>query len=114
VTRAIGAVALLISLAIGGWLFALQSKNQGPTAPAVTQAESQAVVAAASADFAQVTEGLQGQYAQAGTYAGAQLPVGSGVTLAQASTTSYCLQATVDGELVHQAGPGGAPALGPC
>ncbi len=113
-TRTIGAVALLISLAIGGWLFALQSKNQGPTAPAVTQAESQAVVATAAADFAQVTEVLQGQYAQAGTYAGAQLPVGSGVTLALASTTSYCLQADVNGELVHQAGPGGVPALGPC
>jgi hypothetical protein len=114
VTRAIGAVVLLISLAIGGWLFALQSKNQGPTAQAVTQAESQAVVATAAANFGQVTEVLQGQYAQAGTYAGAQLPVGSGVTLALASTTSYCLEANVNGELVHQTGPGGAPALGPC
>jgi hypothetical protein len=114
VTRAIAAVVLLVSVAIGAWLFAAQSKNEGPSAPAVTQAEQQADVAAASSNFSQVTEVLQGAYAQAGTYAGAQLPVGSGVTLAAASSTSYCLETTLNGTLVHENGPGGSPAAGPC
>jgi hypothetical protein len=105
---------VLIALVVGAWLFAVQSKNEDPTAPAVTQEESQAVVASAGADFSQVTEVLQGQYAQAGTYAGAQLPVGSGVTLASASATSYCLEATINGTVVHELGPGGSPAAGPC
>jgi hypothetical protein len=114
VTRAIASVVLLLSVAIGAWLFAAQSKNEGPSAPAVTRAEQQADVAAASSNFAQVTEVLQGAYAQTGTYAGAQLPVGSGVTLAAASSASYCLETTLNGTLVHEVGPGGSPAAGPC
>ena len=113
-TRAIGVVALLVAVAVGGWLFAAQSKNEGPSSAAATQAESQADLAAASSDFAQVADALQGAYAQTGSYAGAQLPAGSGVTLAHASQTSYCLEATVNGTLVHEYGPGGAPALGGC
>src|SRR5262249_44509963 len=84
-SRVLGAVVVLIGLAVGAWFFALQSKTEGPTAPAVTQAEAQAVAAAASSNFAQVAQALQGAYAQSGTYVGAQLPAGSGVTLAQAS-----------------------------
>lgn len=114
VGRAVGAAGLLIALAIGAWLFALQSTNDGPSAPAVTQAETQALVASAGANFSQVTEALQGQLAQAGTYAGAVLPAGSGVTLASATATSYCLETTVGGTVVHETGPGGAPAPGPC
>jgi hypothetical protein len=110
----LGAVVLLLGLAVGAWFFALQSKNEGPTAPAVTQAEAQAVAAAASSNFAQVVQALQGAYAQTGTYVGAQLPAGSGVTLAQATSTSYCLETTLNGTLVHEDGPGGAPALGAC
>jgi hypothetical protein len=114
VGRAVGAAGLLIALAIGAWLFALQSKNEGPTSPAVTQAETQALVASAGANFSQVTEALQGQLAQAGTYAGAELPAGSGVTLASASATSYCLETTISGTVVHEVGPGGSAAPGPC
>jgi hypothetical protein len=114
VTRVLGAVVLLLGLAVGAWFFALQSKNEGPSAPAVTQAEAQAVAAAASSNFAQVVQALQGAYAQTGTYVGAQLPAGSGVTLAQATSTSYCLETTLNGTLVHEDGPGGAPALGAC
>lgn len=114
VTRALGAIVVLLGLAVGAWFFALQSKSEGPTAPAVTQAEAQAVAAAASSNFAQVAQALQGAYAQSGTYVGAQLPAGSGVTLAQATTSSYCLETTLNGILVHEDGPGGAPALGAC
>jgi hypothetical protein len=113
-TRAIGAVAILLALAVGGWLFAIQSKNEGPTAPAVTQAESQALVASAAVNFAQVAQALQGQLAQTGTYVGTQLPPGSGVTLVNASSTSYCLETSLNGSVVHEVGPGGSPATGPC
>jgi hypothetical protein len=107
-------VLFLISLAVVGGLFALQSKSQGPTAPAITHAESQALVAATSQTFAQVAEVLQADYAQAGTYVGARLPVGSGVTLVQATSTAYCLETNVSGTLVHEHGPGGTPGAGPC
>jgi hypothetical protein len=107
-------VLVLISLAVVGGLFAMQSKTQGPTAAAVTQDESQAIAAAAATGFSQVDQVLQADYVQSGTYAGAQLPVGSGVTVAQATATSYCLEMNVNGTLVHESGPGGSPVVGPC
>jgi hypothetical protein len=113
-TRGLGLVLFLVSLAIVGVLFAMQSKTQGPAAPAVTQDESQALVAATAQTFAQVTETLQADYAQDSTYVGAQMPVGSGVTLAQATTTTYCLETNVSGTVVHEEGPGGSPVAGPC
>jgi hypothetical protein len=51
---------------------------------------------------------------QTGTYVGAELPVGSGVTLTHATATSYCLDAMLSGTPVHENGPGGSPATGPC
>jgi hypothetical protein len=114
VTRGIGLILVLISLAVVGALMALQSKSQGPTAPAVTQAESQALVAAASTNFATIDQLLQVDFAQSGTYVGAQLAAGSGVTVAQATTTSYCLQTNLNGTLVHEVGPGGSPSAGSC
>jgi hypothetical protein len=107
-------VLVLISLAIVGGLVAMQSKSQGPTAAAITQDESQAHATAAAQTFAQVDQVLRADYAQDGTYAGAQLPVGSGVTLAQATSTSYCLETILSGTIVHETGPGGSPATGPC
>jgi hypothetical protein len=114
VTRGVGLLLVLISLAVVGGLVAMQSKSQGPTAAAVTQDESQALATAASQTFAQVDQVLQADYAQAGTYVGAQLPVGSGVTVAQATATSYCLETNLAGTLAHENGPGGSPAAGPC
>ena len=113
-TRGIGLLLALISLAVVGGLLALQSKTQGPTSPAVTQAEQQALAVAATAVFQPVAQILQVDYAQAGTYVGAQLPLGAGVTVAQATTTSYCLEATISGTPVHENGPGGSPASGRC
>jgi hypothetical protein len=107
-------VLVLISLAIGGGLMAVQGKNAGPTSAAVSQAESQAIATAASAVFSPVVQILQVDDSQAGTYVGAQLPPGTGVTLTRATATSYCLDATLSGTPVHEDGPGGAPALGSC
>jgi hypothetical protein len=107
-------VLALISLAIVGGLMAMQSKSQGPTSATVAQAESQAVATAASAVFSPVDQVLQVAASQSGTYVGAELPVGSGVTLARATTTSYCLEANLNGTLVFENGPGGTPAVGHC
>ena len=108
-----GLLLVVITLAIVGGLMAMQSKTQGPNAPQV-QEESQALVTASAQTFAQVGQALQADYAQNGTYVGAQVPVGSQVTLAQATDKTYCLQTTVDGTVVHESGPGGAPAAGAC
>ncbi len=104
----------LISLAIVGGLMAMQSKTQGPTSAAVDQAESQATATAASAVFSPVDQVLQVAASQSGTYVGAELPVGSGVTLARATPTSYCLAANLNGTPVYENGPGGSPAVGHC
>jgi uncharacterized protein YxeA len=109
-----GLLLVVITLAIVGGLMAVQSKTQGPNAPQVQQEESQALVTASAQTFAQVGQALQADYAQNGTYVGAELPVGSQVTLAQATDKTYCLQTTVDGRVVHESGPGGAPAAGAC
>ena len=109
-----GLLLVVITLAIVGGLMAMQGKTQGPGAPQVQQEESQALVTASAQTFAQVGQALQADYAQNGTYVGAQLPVGSQVTLAQATDKTYCLQTTVDGTVVHESGPGGAPAAGAC
>jgi hypothetical protein len=107
-------VLALISLAIVGVLMMAQSKNQGPTSATVNQAESQAVATGALAVFQPVDQMLQVAASQNGTYVGAALPVGSGVTLVRPTTTSYCLQANLSGTLVYENGPGGTPAVGHC
>jgi hypothetical protein len=107
-------VLALLSLATVGGLLAAQGKNQGPTSAAVTQAEAQAVATAASAVFSPVDQVLAVDASQTGTYVGAELPVGSGVTLARATAASYCLEADLSGTAVHENGPGGSPALGHC
>jgi hypothetical protein len=113
-TRAFGLVAILAALAVGAYLFAVQSRKEGPTANAVTQAESQAVSAAAGTNFQGAGQVLQAWYAANGTYAGATLPPGSGVALARADQSGYCLQSNVGGTLEHELGPGGAPPPGEC
>jgi hypothetical protein len=114
VTRGLGLLLAVISLAVTGVLMLQQGSNQRPTSATASQAESEAVATAASSVFSPVDQLLQVDVSQTGTYVGAELPVGSGVTLAQATATSYCLEADLSGTVVHENGPGGAPALGQC
>jgi hypothetical protein len=107
-------ILALISLAIVGVLMTAQGKSQGPTSAKINQAESQAVATASQAVFQPVDQMLQVAASQNGTYVGAALPVGSGVTLVRPTTTSYCLQANLSGTLVYENGPGGTPAVGHC
>jgi len=105
-------VLLVLTLAIGGYLFAQQSKTSGPTSQAVQQDEAQATAAASGTSFDAAAPTLQAWYADHGTYAGATLPPAYGVTVVRADATSFCLQ-SADGQ-AHETGPNGAPATGPC
>ena len=114
-TRTLGLPLLLVTLLIGGYLFVQQSKTNGPTAPAVTQAETQAQAEVAATNFQAGTSVLQAWYVENGTYAGAALPLGSGAAIARADATSYCLQSTADPSTVmHEAGPNGSVQSGRC
>ena len=101
---------LLISLCVGGYLFAQQSKTDGPTSTLAQQAETQADSAAAATNFDGALPELQAYYTENGTYAGATLPGSFGVTVVRADATSFCLQS---GDM-HEDGPNGSPQTGPC
>jgi hypothetical protein len=114
-TRTLGLTMLVVSLLIVGSLFVQQMRTSGPSAPAVTQAETQAQGAVAATNFQGTASALQGWYASSGTYAGATLPPGSGVALVRADATSYCLE-TLGGATatMHETGPNGTPQPGAC
>jgi hypothetical protein len=113
--RTVGLPLMLVSLVIGGYLFTQQSKTSGPASTVAAQAETQAQAFSAATNFQGVVQVLQASYAANGTYAGAELPAGSGVALVRADTTSYCLQTTTDPTAVmHEAGPNGTARPGPC
>lgn len=107
--RVLGIPALLVVVFVGLYLATQGAKSSAPT-PSDQQAISQAQSVGAAADFGQVVPGLQAYFDQNHTYVGATLPLGSGVSLAQAGATSYCLQTGNE----HEVGPGGTPQPGPC
>jgi len=109
-TRSLALPLLLISLAVGGFLFVRDAQNAGPTSSVAQQAETQAQVDAAATNFDGVLPVLQAWYAENATYVGATLPPGSGVVLVRVDATSYCLQSGTE----HLDGPGGAAQPGPC
>ncbi len=109
-TRFIGLPMLLVTLAIGGYLYSKDMKSNGPTSPTVTQMIGQANSAVAATNFEQADAAMQGFYAQNGSYAGAVLPPGTGVVLVRSDATSYCLQAGTE----HESGPGGQAQPGSC
>lgn len=108
--RTLGLPALLVAVVVGVYLSTKSMQSNGPTSGPGQQAITQAQSEAAATDFSQADAFLQGFYAQSGTYAGATLPPGTGVVLASANTTSYCLQAGNE----HEVGPGGQAQPGPC
>ncbi|HZS25095.1 MAG TPA: hypothetical protein VFA30_08935 [Gaiellaceae bacterium] len=109
-TRSLALPLLVISLAVGGFLFVRQSKTDGPTSQVAQQAETQAAQDTAATNFAGAVPELQAYFADNGTYAGATLPPGFGVAVVRADATSYCLQSGTE----HLDGPGGQAAPGPC
>lgn len=106
----LGIPAVLVVALVGVYLYAQDARSNGPTSPAGQQAISQSQSAVAATNFSQADAAMQAFYVQSGTYAGAALPIGTGVVLVRADATSYCLQA--GGE--HEDGPGGQPQPGGC
>ena len=111
-TRSLGLVVLLLSLAAGGYLFAQQAKTDGPASTVARQAEAEASVEASATSFDAALPTLQAWLEDHGTYAGVSLPPAYGVAVVRADASSFCLQ-TAD-RSAHEVGPGGAPAAGPC
>jgi hypothetical protein len=108
--RVIGIPAILITLFLGAYLSLKSLQSNGPTSASGQQEIAQAQSATAGVNFSQAVPGLQAYFDQNHTYVGATLPPGTGVVLASASATSYCLQ---DGN-EHEVGPGGTPQPGSC
>ena len=112
--RSLGIVSMLCALVIGGYLFAQSAKTEGPTSGGAKHLESQAMAAAATANFQAGATMLQAWFAEHGTYVGAQLTPAFGVALVRADATSFCLQSGTGATAQHETGPGGTPAPGPC
>jgi len=108
--RVLGIPALLVAVVVGIYLSAQSMQSNGPTSATGQQAITQAQSEVAATNFSQADAAMQAFFTQSGTYAGATLPPGTGVVLARADATSYCLEA--GGE--HEVGPGGQPAPGGC
>ena len=105
---------MLVALLIGGYLFTQQSKLSGPSAPAVTQAETQAQAAVAATNFQAMASVLQAWFAANGTYAAPPCRPAAGAAVARADATSYCLQTTEATPVMHEVGPNGTVQPGPC
>jgi hypothetical protein len=113
--RAITLPVLLVALVVGAFLSVKDSRTSGPTSSQMTQAIAQAQASVTTVNFRGAELALQAWYAQNGSYTGATLPSGSGVSLVRADATSFCLQATAaDGSTAHESGPGGGALPGPC
>jgi hypothetical protein len=110
VVRVLGIPAVLVVALIGIYLYTQDARSNGPTSPPGQQAITQAQSSVAAVNFAQADAAMQAYYTQSGTYAGATLPVGTGVVLARADAYSYCLQAADE----HENGPSGQPQPGAC
>lgn len=113
-TRSLGLPLLLVSLVVGGILFAEQLKSSGPSSPAVTQAETQAVAAVAGANFGAADAALQAWFAGHGTYQGATLDPSYEVSVGRADAASYCIQTAAGQAVAHEVGPRGPALPGPC
>jgi hypothetical protein len=108
--RVFGIPAVLVCLLTGAYLSTKDLQSNGPTSASGGQAITEAHSATAGLDFNQAVPALQAYFDQNHTYVGATLPPGTGVVLAGANATSYCLQSGNE----HEVGPGGTPQPGPC
>jgi hypothetical protein len=113
-SRTLGLVAIVCSLAIVGVLMLVSMSHNGPTAKTTKVAEAQATAAVSGLNFTGAATELEAYKSEQGTYAGAVLPPAFGVTVVRADAASYCLQAGVGGGVQHFTGPGGTPAAGSC
>jgi hypothetical protein len=88
--RVLALPLLLVTLAVGGYLYAQSAQSNGPTSTAGAQVIGQAQDAVAATNLQAAVAAMQASFTQAGTYAGAVLPPGSGAVLVRADATSFC------------------------
>jgi hypothetical protein len=112
--RAFGLISIVCSLALVAVLWALTMQHSGPTSSTAKKAEADATAAVSSINFTAAAPELEAYRAEHGTYAGAALSPGFGVTLVRADAASYCLQSGLGTSVQHFTGPNGATAGGPC
>jgi hypothetical protein len=112
--RTVGLVGLLVALALGGALWAMNARTSGPTSATATHAETEAEQAAAGINFSQASLQLETFHAENGTYVGATLPASFGVVVVRADASSYCIQSGSGAAVEHEWGPGGSLAPGGC
>jgi len=115
-TRGLGFVSLVFSLAISGILFSSQLNGGGSKAsgPEQNQIIQQANAVAASAAAMQAERQLAAYQAQTGTFVGATVTDVSGVTVLHAEPTTFCLRIVSNGGVLYDAGPGGTPSPHRC
>jgi hypothetical protein len=112
--RSLGLLSLVVTLAIGGWLYSQQAKKTGPTSDLARQAQSDATSAVATANFQAAAPELQAWFSEHGTYEGVTLAPGYNVALRRADASSYCLESGSGSTAQHLNGPAGAVEPGPC
>ncbi len=112
--RAFGLISMVCSLALVAVLWALTMQHSGPTSARTKKAQQDATAAVSSINFTAAAPELEAFRAEHGTYAGAALSPGFGVTLVRADAASYCLQSGLGTSVQHFTGPHGATAAGPC
>ena len=102
-TRGLGLISLLVSLAICGMLYSTQlnGSSSKPSSPQQNRVVQEANSAAA---------GMTAIQAEHGTFVGAAVTDISGVTVLHADPTTFCLQISLNGGLLYDAGPGGTPS----
>jgi hypothetical protein len=115
-TRGLGLVSLLVSLAIVGMVFSSQlrsggSKTSSPNQNAIVQ---QANAVGGDSMAAQAERELEAYRAEHGTFVGATVSEVSGVTVLRAEPTTFCLQIDWNGGVLFDAGPGGTPSAQRC
>jgi Tfp pilus assembly protein PilV len=115
-TRSLGLISLLVSLAICGLLYSSQLQGTGskPSSPQQNRVVQEANSAAAGMTAMQAERELGAYQAEHGTFVGAAVTDISGVTVLHADPTTFCLQISSNGGLLYDAGPGGTPSRTRC
>ena len=111
-TRGLGLISLLVSLAICGMLYSSQLNGGGakPSSLQQNRVVQEANSAAAGMTAMQAERELAAYQAEHGTFVGAAVTDISGVTVLHADPTTFCLQISSNGGLRYDAGPGGTPS----
>ena len=110
--RGLSLISLLVALGVAGFIMNSQLQHS-PSRSSAQHEIDRARATAAAVTFQQASVALEQSHALNGTYAGVSLG-GFGVTLVRADAASYCVQSGSGANLMHLAGPGGAPTAGAC